>query len=191
MKPELLFLILFLFGFILYSFLGNNPGFYRKIEGMTTDTSDSTLSSDPSVSAVSVSNDSVSAASVSTSSNPSYENYNHYNGTSIATKYYGPNGEIVVINSPSSISVINTSGTSVEYTASISSGSTNIQAVKFVGPNGESATFVSGSNGGNAIKVTDVNGNSVIYGEKPVSSSASASSSDVVKKFTKFLRKRL
>jgi hypothetical protein len=161
MKPELLFLILFLFGFVLYCFLGNNPGFYKKIEGMNTinsSSSDSNASYD---------------SSVLNASNNSYENYNHYNGTSIATKYYGPNGEVVVINSPSSITVINASGTSAEYKSS--SGSTNIEAIKFMGPNGESATFVSGKNGGKAVKITDMNGNSVLYGEKPVSSGASSS----------------
>ena len=161
MKPELLFLILFLFGFVLYCFLGNNPGFYKKIEGMNTvesSSNDSNASTD---------------SYASNASNNSYENYNHYNGTSIATKYYGPNGEVVVINSPSSITVINASGTSVEYRASGSS-STNIEAITFMGPNGESATFVSGSNGGKAVKITDSNGNSVLYGEKPVSSGTSS-----------------
>ena len=158
MKPELLFLILFLFGFVLYCFLGNNPGFYKKIEGMNTVESSS--------------NDS-NASNNFNASNNSYENYNHYNGTSIATKYYGPNGEVVVINSPSSITVINASGTSLEYRASGSS-STNIEAITFMGPNGESATFVSGSNGGKAVKITDSNGNSVLYGEKPVSSGTSS-----------------
>ena len=159
MKPELLFLILFLFGFILYCFLGNNQGFYKKIEGMNTVESSSNVSNNANV------------------SNDSYENYNHYNGTSIATKYYGPNGEVVVINGPSSITVINTSGTSIEYKSSglSSSTNTNIKALKFIGPNGETATFVSGSQGGKAVKITDTNGNIVLYGEKPSTSSASAS----------------
>ena len=171
MKPELLFLILFLFGFVLYCFLGNNPGFYRKIEGMNTMNSSSNVSN--------ASYDS----SDSNASNNSYENYNHYNGTSIATKYYGPNGEVVVVNSTSSITVINASGTSVEYKASGSSSSgstnTNIEAITFMGPNGETATFVNGSNGGKAVKITDANGNSVLYGEKPVSSGSSSSSSSL------------
>ena len=59
MKPELLFLILFLFGFILYCFLGNNQGFYKKIEGMNTVESSSNVSNNANV------------------SNDSYENYNH------------------------------------------------------------------------------------------------------------------
>ena len=170
MKPELLFLILFLFGFVLYCFLGNNPGFYKKIEGMNTVDSSNSNASNAS-----------NTSSNSNASNDSYENYNHYNGTSIATKYYGPNGEVVVINSPSSITVINASGTSVEYRASgssssgsLSSGSTNIEAITFMGPNGETATFVSGSNGGKAVKITDANGNSILYGEKPVSSGTSS-----------------
>ena len=170
MKPELLFLILFLFGFVLYCFLGNNPGFYKKIEGMDTLSNGSNGSNVSNVSNVSNGSD------VSNVSNNSYENYNHYNGTSIATKYYGPNGEVVVINSPSSITVINTSGTSVEYKSSVSSssGSTNIEAITFMGPNGETATFVSGSNGGKAVKITDTNGNSLLYGDKPVSSGSSS-----------------
>ena len=156
MKPELLFLILLLLGFILHCFLGNKKTFYKRIEGMTdVETADSSTSS----------------ASSLNSSNNSYENYNHYNGTSIATKYYGPNGEVVIINSPSSITVINTSGISVEYTSTASS-STQIEAITYRGPNGESATFVSGTNGGKAVKVTDAQGNSVIYGENPTSTSA-------------------
>ena len=162
MKPELLFLILLLLGFILHCFLGNKKTFYKRIEGMTdvetTDSSDSSSSS----------------ASSLNSSNNSYENYNHYNGTSIATKYYGPNGEVVIINSPSSITVINSTGISVEYKANVSS-STKIDTITYLGPNGEKATFVSGSNGGNAVKVTDAQGNSVIYGETQKSSSSSSS----------------
>ena len=170
MKPELLFLILFLLGFILYCFLGNNQGFYKKIEGMSN-----VDSSTSSTSSTSSSND-------LNNSSPSYENYNHYNGTSVATKYYGPNGEVAVINSSSSITVTNPAGASVEYTSSSSSsssssGSTNIEAIKFTGPNGESAVFITGSGGGKAMKITDANGNSVIYGEKPVSSSSSSMSS--------------
>ena len=170
MKPELLFLILFLFGFVLYCFLGNNPGFYKKIEGMNTVETSSNGSNGSNGSNASNGSD------ASNGSNNSYENYNHYNGTSIATKYYGPNGEVVVINSPSSITVINTSGTSVEYKSSVSSssGSTNIEAITFMGPNGETATFVSGSNGGKAVKITDTNGNSVLYGDKPSSSGSSS-----------------
>ena len=167
MKPELLFLILFLFGFVLHCFLGNN----RKIEGMNAVETAPTFSSNPSYYSDSDSSTPVNSSNPYASS--SYENYNHYNGTSIATKYYGPNGEVVVINNPSSITVINVSGTSVEYRASASSdSSTNIEAVTFVGPNGEFATFVSGSNGGKAVKITDAYGTSVIYGEKPASSAS-------------------
>ena len=176
MKPELLFLILILLGFILYCFLGNNQRFYRKIEGMSNDDS-STSTSSTSTSSSSSSSNELNALNVSS---PSYENYNHYNGTSVATKYYGPNGEVAVINTPSSasITVINAAGASVEYrSSSSSSSSTNIEAIKFTGPNGESATFITGSGGGKAIKITDANGNSVIYGEKPVSSSSSSMSS--------------
>lgn len=181
MKPELLFLILFLFGFVLYCFLGNTKAFYKKIEGMDTlETTSSTESPSTSSTAPSTTASVATSSTTTTSSaSPSYENYNHYKGTSIATKYYGPNGEVIVINSPYSITVINTSGVSVEYTASISSGSTNIESIKFVGPNGAYAKLVKGSNGGNAIKVTDAYGNSVIYGEKPVSSSSSPSYSSL------------
>ena len=126
MKPELLFLILFLFGFVLYCFLGNTKAFYKKIEGMDTlETTSSTESPSTSSTAPSTTASVATSSTTTTSSaSPSYENYNHYKGTSIATKYYGPNGEVIVINSPYSITVINTSGVSVEYTASISSGST-------------------------------------------------------------------
>ena len=166
MKPELLFLILFLLGFVLYCFLGNNQGFYRKIEGMSTVKSTSTPTSPTSP--TSPSNE-LNELNELNNTTPSYENYNHYNGTSVATKYYGPNGEVVVINSPSSITVINASGKSVEYRSS-SSSLKNIDAINFTGPNGESSTFIKGSSGGKAMKITDANGNSVIYREKPISS---------------------
>ena len=164
MKPELLFLILLLFGFILHCFLGNKKGFYKRIEGMTdVETQDSS----PSTTSPST------TSSLNSSSDNSYENYNHYNGTSIATKYYGPNGEVAIINSPSSITVTNSTGISVEYTSSASS-STQIESITYLGPNGEKATFVSGSNGGKALKVTDAQGNSVTYGVTPTSSSGSS-----------------
>ena len=167
MKPELLFLILFLLGFVLYCFLGNNQGFYRKIEGMSNVDSTTSSSSSPSPRSRSYQSYKNYYGNSPYHHSRSYENYNHYYGTSVATKYYGPNGQLVVINSPSSITVINASGKSVEYNSPTSSTSTNIEAVKFIGPNGESAAFISGSGGEKAIKITYSNGSSVIYGENP------------------------
>ena len=179
MKPELLFLILFLIGFILYCFLGNKKGFYTKIEGLTnnvatnnggTNTGSTNNGGTNNGGTNKVGTNNVGTNNVGTNNNSSYENYNHYNGTSVATKYYGPNGESAIVNSSLSITVINTSGKSVKYVASNSSPQSNIEAITFIGPNGESATIVNGPNGGKAIKITDTNGNVMLYIDKPISS---------------------
>lgn len=181
MKPELLFLILFLLGFVLYCFLGNNQGFYRKIEGLANGDSSASSSISPSPRSRSYqSYKDYYGNSPYHHSRSSYENYNHYYGTSGSTKYYGPNGEIIVINNPSSISVINTAGTSVEYKSPASSTSTNIEEHTFTGPNGESAAFINDSNNKTAIKVTYANGKSVIYGENQVSSGAASAMNPTV-----------
>ena len=167
MKPEVLFLIFILIGFILYCFLGNSKTFYSKIEGM---------------------NINENTVSTQYGSNPSYENYNHYNGTSGATKYYGPNGETAVINGISSITISNASGLSVEYVAdnTSSNANVNIETIKFIGPNGGSATIFKGSNGRKALKITDTNGDSNIYSETQMSSTGNPSMTQSIDKLSPY-----
>jgi hypothetical protein len=91
---------------------------------------------------------------------PGYDNYNHYNKTSIPTLYYGPNGStanLISSNGIYTITVTDKSGMVTTY----SIDSTTYKM--YYGPDGSSATIVLDNGGNKSIKVTDVNGKIIIY----------------------------
>jgi hypothetical protein len=169
MNTEALFLFLILlFGLVFCSFLGGNcgnEGFTGEFSG--TFTSKQTDNNNKNMS--------MSTNGASTSSNVSYDNYNHFNGSSTqlasGTTYYGPNGGSVVVNTDSngqqSLQVTLANGqqpmTFSSSQPSSSSTSTtesytnyygnNGTATKYYGPNGATATVVNGNNGQQAINV--------------------------------------
>lgn len=117
----------------------------------------------------------------------SYDNYDHYSGSSSPTKYYGPNGSTATVTPGSNgtymITVTNTNGQTTQYTLSVpkSSSSTSSSTTNsdfsnsissmmtqfanktFYGPNGGSARLFTGKNGQYAIEETQANGNTTIY----------------------------
>jgi len=174
----LLFIILIL-GLMLCSFLGGNcsrEGYANsdvvKLQsGVTRDSSTS------------------GGTRTSSGNSSSYDNYDHYSGTSAPTKYYGPNGSTATV-SPSGngtymITVTNSNGQTTKYTLStanatsgstsgsssttspfansISSMMTQFANKTFNGPNGGSARLFTGKDGQYAIEETQSNGNTIIY----------------------------
>jgi hypothetical protein len=178
MKNGALFLLIILIlGLILAPFLG---GSYR--EGYTTSSADKvTLASG-------VTNDSSSTKNGKPSGG-SYDNYDHFSGSSSPTVYYGPNGSTATV-SPSSngvytITVTSTNGQTKKYTLSAATATTGTTGTNgasgsnfasslssmmsqfsnktFYGPNGGSARLFTGKDGQYAIEETLANGNTTIY----------------------------
>ena len=164
MNTEALFLFLILLlGLVLCSFLGGNcgnEGFTGKFSGtFTTKQSDNNKKNNKYTNGA------------STSSNISYDNYNHFSGSSTqlasGTTFYGPNGGSVVVNTdnngeqslqvtlangqqPMTFSSQQQSSSKESYTNYSGSNGT---ATTFYGPNGATATVVNGDNGQQAINI--------------------------------------
>ena len=100
-----------------------------------------------------------------------YDNYNHYNGSSYPTIYYGPNGstarvinvdgqgKIVITNANGSTSIYYINNTGSSSSSSSSSSSTNV----YKGPNGGTAIITTDSNGNQNVQITMPDGSQVIY----------------------------
>ena len=96
----------------------------------------------------------------------SYDNYEHFTGSSVPTTYTGSNGSATVSyeNGTYTINVTeNNSGTTTVYTvdssntSSSTSGSGTITETIFTGPNGGSARVYTGENGNYVIKAYNAN----------------------------------
>lgn len=133
-----------------------------------------------------------SSSDCSGSSTSTYgANYNHYTGTSsqlqTGATYYGPNGGTATVVTGSNGSQIlqityGTGQTAVVYVGSVTTTTAsgpNGSAIKFTGPNGETAIVAEGSGGGHAILVSNPNaGWTYTYSsQQPDTSSGSSSSS--------------
>ena len=171
MNTEALFLFLILLlGLVLCSFLGGNCG----NEGFTGDFSGTftTKQTDNKNNK----NKNTSTNGASTSSKVSYDNYNHFNGSSTqlasGTSFYGPNGGSVIVNTdnngkqtlqvtlangqqPMTFSSSKQSSSKEGYTNYTGNNGT---ATKFYGPNGATATVVNGDNGQQAINIKTSSG---------------------------------
>ena len=94
----------------------------------------------------------------------SYDNYNHYNGSSYASIYYGPNGStarVVDTGNNNTLVITSKNGTTDIYYID---NNTNKKA--YFGPDGSSAKLVSDSMGKTAVEVTSPNGNKINYTEE-------------------------
>ena len=120
-------------------------------------------------------NNSLFGNNSNTNSSSNVDNYNHYSGSSSqltnGATFTGPNGGTVVVNTSSdgtqSLQVTPSGGgTPMTFTVKESmttySGD-NGSAVKFYGPNGQTALVIKTNDGQQAIKITDSNNNSVTY----------------------------
>lgn len=92
-----------------------------------------------------------------------YDNYNHYNGSSIPTIFYGPNGGTAKINQTpnnNTIVITNKNGSTEIYTIDDNS---DPQAGLYHGPNGGSAKMITDGNGNKVIEITGPNGSKLVY----------------------------
>jgi hypothetical protein len=166
-KFELLFLfVILVLGILLCSFLGGNCG----KEGFEINTYTGVNSLPP----VTTSSGTPDLGTGNTPnglylSSMAYDNYNHYNGSSIPTLFYGQNGATAkVVNSGNvySIIVTNSSGSSITYSATPPSNSNSapgsVTKATYYGPNGGKATIIN-FNGQQALELVDNNGNITIF----------------------------
>jgi hypothetical protein len=120
-----------------------------------------TTSSDKSSTSTSTSTYSTTNTS---SGYPTYDNYDHYSGTSYPTIFYGPDGgtaKIIQTQNNNTIVVTNKNGTTEIYY--INGDPNNVNVTAYSGPNGGSAKIVTDSNGQKAVEITTPNGSKIIY----------------------------
>lgn len=94
----------------------------------------------------------------------SYDNYNHYNGTSIPSVFYGLDGATAkVIQTPNNNTIVitNKNGTTEIYY--IDTNSTDASVSTYYGPNGGSAKMITDSNGNKAVQITTPDGSKIVY----------------------------
>jgi hypothetical protein len=97
---------------------------------------------------------------VSNNVNSNYDNYNHYNGTSYPTIFYGPNGGTArVIKTPNNNTIVitNKNGTTDIYYIDNNSSTT------YYGQNGGSAKVITTNDGKQAVEITGPNGSKIYY----------------------------
>ena len=153
MNTGALFLfVILLLSLVLCSFLG---GSNCSREGYTSgSTSDSTSGKDTSSS--NTSSSSKTTSGTTSTKNNSYDNYNHYSGSSTqtlvnGTMFYGPNGAtaeyLVASNGTATLKLVQTSGSSYVIFNSTPSKTTKTSKNTFYGPSGFIATIIDGKNG--------------------------------------------
>jgi hypothetical protein len=95
------------------------------------------------------------------STTTNYDNYNHYNGSSYPTTFYGPDGgtaRVIKTDNNNTIVITNKNGTTDIYYID-SNGSTST----YTGKNGGSAKMITDSNGNQAVEITGPNGSKLVY----------------------------
>ena len=110
------------------------------------------------------SNSTSTSTTTSTSSSTNYDNYDHYNGTSYPTIFYGPNGGTArVIQTPNNNTIVitNKNGTTEIY--NIDKNMSDPSVSTYYGPNGGSAKMITDSNGKQAVEITGPNGSKIVY----------------------------
>ena len=115
-------------------------------------------------------NDDTSSTNTNTNTNTSYDNYNHYTGTSSPTIYYGPNGttaRVVDTNGEKTLVITNQNGSTEIYTIE-SSANTDPKVTTYIGTNGRKAVIAVNSDGKYIVSVTASDGSKMVYYEDNV-----------------------
>jgi len=98
-----------------------------------------------------------------TTATTNYDNYNHYDGSSYPTIFYGPDGgtaRVIKTDNNNTLVITNKNGTTDIYY--INNG-VNADVDTYYGKNGGSAKMITDSNGNQAVEITGPNGSKVIY----------------------------
>ena len=97
--------------------------------------------------------------------NNNYDNYNHYNGSSTPTIFYGPDGGTAkVIETPNNNTIVITNKNGSTEIYYIDTNNTeDIDASVYYGPNGGSAKVITDENGNRAVEITTPSGTRLVY----------------------------
>jgi hypothetical protein len=101
-----------------------------------------------------------------TYSTNSFDNYNHFTGSSHASIYYGPDGgtaKIIDAGNDGTIVITSKDGSTEIYY--IDNDIINSSTTSYVGPNGGTAKIITDSNGKTAIEITGPNGTKIVFTE--------------------------
>ena len=150
------------------TYSGSNGGSAKVLTGMNGSKSLIVTNPDGSVHTYKISDsaDTTTSTPPSTTSSLStnYDNYDHYNGTSHPTIFYGPNGGTArVIQTPNNNTIVitNKNGTTEIYY--IDKNATDPNLSTYYGPNGGSAKMITDNNGKKAVEITGPNGSKLVY----------------------------
>jgi hypothetical protein len=109
-------------------------------------------------------NDSTNNSSSASSTNSTYDNYNHYKGTSLPNIFYGPNGgtaRVIETSNNNTLVITNKNGTTEIYY--INTDKSNSSVTSYYGPNGGSAKIITDSKGKQAVEITTQDGTKIVY----------------------------
>jgi hypothetical protein len=104
-----------------------------------------------------------STATTQNGSSTNYDNYNHYNGSSYPTIFYGPDGgtaRVIKTDNNNTLVITNKNGTTDIYYIDANS---NADVNTYTGKNGGSAKMITDSNGNQAVEITGPNGSKLVY----------------------------
>jgi hypothetical protein len=104
-----------------------------------------------------------STATTQNGTTTNYDNYNHYNGTSYPTIFYGPDGgtaRVIKTQNNNTLVITNKNGTTDIYYID---NNINADTTTYYGKNGGSAKMITDSNGNQAVEITGPNGSKVVY----------------------------
>ena len=152
MKFNILYLFIFVFfTLVLFCILGN----YTRREGLTTETDE------PTQRMKAPENNGYSSST--TNDNNTYDNYNHYNGDSLPTTFYGPDGGKITINKlTKTMYVTNSSGKTTRYKKPQNDMNSQQEDI-FTGEDGGSSSIERSTNGQYVVNVKDNFGNRTTY----------------------------
>ena len=95
-----------------------------------------------------------------------YDNYNHYDGTSYPTIFYGPNGGTArVIQTGEQTTIVTTTIDGQTQVYYLDYNKNDTTTTTFYGPNGAVATIVTTDDGKQAVDITFSDGSKVVYTE--------------------------
>ena len=104
-----------------------------------------------------------SSSNANSNANANYDNYNHYDGTSYPTIFYGPDGgtaRVIQTSNDNTLVITNKNGTTDIYYINKKS---DPSVKSYYGPNGGSAKIVTDNNGKQAVEITTPDGSKILY----------------------------
>jgi len=102
-------------------------------------------------------------------SNTTYDNYNHFTGSSIPTVFYGPEGataRVIDTNGDQTLVITTKNGTTEIYTMDNNDNDSSVTA--YIGTDGRKAVVATDENGKYAVSLTAADGSKVMYYEDNV-----------------------